>query len=478
MGTRSLVVGLILLTLCGCGGDDDSSGANGGSGGAGGSGASTSGGSGGTGGAGGSAGASGSGGSGNEGGVTDCALETCYFVNQAGAPGGDGTSWSTAFDDLPSPAERGGVYFFGDGDYSELMLDTEESGEESITLKKATALDHGTEQGWDAGFGDGQARFPSITMVTDFWVIDGKTRNDGNWADVDAYGFRTDGVMAHTINFGSGSNDVVFRYVDVGGPAGDGFDPGLPKEGFYFGGFDDVLARWTISKCHVHDVYLPFQLAGASEITIEYSWLGPNWSKETIRGQTHASRIIIRHNVFKDGCQGTPGDPTATGCTAQIAMWDNEVPGSFDGSEIYGNVIWTTKPTAHSDACILVGGDDGVSAAGVSANDVLVYNNTIAGIQAGTCGIRMPGTHTGVVVANNVWYGLASGLDTPCEADTCENNEMLAASAFVDAAAGDFRLGGATAPGTALPAPYDVDVTGTKRGADGVWDLGAYEYAP
>ena len=35
-------------------------------------------------------------------------------------------------------------------------------------------------------------------------------------------------------------------------------------------------------------------------MTIEYSWLGPNWNKETIRGQIHASNIVIRYNVLKE----------------------------------------------------------------------------------------------------------------------------------------------------------------------------------
>jgi hypothetical protein len=158
-------------------------------------------------------------------------------------------------------------------------------------------------------------------------------------------------------------------------------------------------------------------------------------------------------------------------------MWDGDSPGDFDGSEVYGNVIWTTKPTAHSDACILIGGDGGVSAAGVSANDVRIYNNTLVGVQSGTCAIRMPGTHSGVVVANNLWFGLGGGVGTSCEADTCESNELVTASPFVDAAAGDFRLAQATAPGMLLAAPYDVDLAGAQRGADGVWDLGAYEYS-
>lgn len=410
----------------------------------------------------------------------DCTMVSCVHVRADARRGGDGSSWDAALPQVPAEPERGAVYFVADGEYGGLVLDAPESGRQTITILKATAADHGTEIGWDPAYGDGQALFPDVVMVSDFWVLDGATRDETDWSDVDAYGFRiAGGITAHTINFGRGSNDVLVRHVDIGGPPTGVFDRSIPGSGFYFGGFDMILARWTISRVHVHDVGLPFQLAGASDITIEHSWLGPNWSKETIRGQGHASRITIRHNVLKDGCQGTPGDPTAPGCTGQIAMWDGDTPGDFDGSEIYGNLIWTTKDTGHSDACILVGGDGGISAQGVAANDVRIYNNTFVGIAAGRCSLRCPGEHEGDEIVNNLWFDLGEGVGTDCDADVCETNEDLtgAASPFVDAAAGDFRLAVPTSPGTVLPAPYDVDRTGAVRGADGTWDLGAWEHA-
>lgn len=458
------------LGVAGCGGDGGGT-----SGAAGSSGSAGAGGSSGSAGSGGSTG--GVGGGGGEGGKTDCSAVLCRCVLSGAPAGGDGSDWANALAEIPAAPERGAVYLVADGDYPSLVLDAAEAGAAWITIRKATDLDHGTDDGWEPSYGDGQASFADITMVSDFWEIDGKRRDSSDWTNIGAYGFRVGSVMAHTINFGRASNDVVFHRVDVGGPPGDSFDPGLPGSGFYFGGFDQVVSRWTISECHVHNVYLPFQLAGASEVTIERSWLGPSWSKETIRGQGHASKIVIRHNVMKDGCQGTPGDPTAGGCTAQIAMWDGDTPGDFDGSEVYGNVIWMTRQTTHTDGCILIGGDDGVSAAGVAANDVRVYNNTLVGIQNGTCAIRMPGSHSGDEVVNNLWFGLGASVGTGCAADTCEHNELSDTSPFVNAAAGDFRLSGPTAPGAPLPAPYDVDIVGTTRGADGGWDLGAYEYA-
>jgi hypothetical protein len=405
----------------------------------------------------------------------DCAAVTCFHVREGGT--GDGSDWASALPTLPDAPVRGAVYLFADGEYGSLELDAPPEGEATITLRKAIAGDHGEGGGWSDDLGDGQAVFGELVMVTDHWVVDGRVRDASDWQDTGAYGFRIEGrITGHTINFGTASNHARFRRLDVGGAPLGGFDPSLPSEGFYLGGFDATISDWRISECHVHDVHLPFQLANASDVVIERSWLGPNWSKETIRGQGRASNITIQYNVMKDGCQGTPGDPTAGACTGQIAMWDGDVPGSFDGSSIHGNVIWTTQDTTHSDACILVGGDDGESAQGVSASDVSVHHNTFVGIAAGRCSIRMPGDGTGNAAQNNLWYGLGDGVGTDCDATTCTTNEIVDdAGLFVDAAGGDFRLAQDAPEGVPLPAPFDRDMDGSERGADGHRDVGAFE---
>jgi hypothetical protein len=48
---------------------------------------------------------------------------------------------------------------------------------------------------------------------------------------------------------------------------------------------------------------------------------------------------------------------------------------------------------------------------------------------------------------------------------------------LVDWKNGDFGLLDATEAGKTLPAPYNVDMFGTVRGGDGVWDRGAIEYS-
>jgi hypothetical protein len=53
-------------------------------------------------------------------------------------------------------------------------------------------------------------------------------------------------------------------------------------------------------------------------------------------------------------------------------------------------------------------------------------------------------------------------------------NETL--DPFTDWANNDYKLVSATHPGIQLTDPYKTDPYGNQRGADGVWDRGAYEY--
>ncbi len=408
------------------------------------------------------------------------AVAADHYVRSGGTCTSGCSSWANASGQITTAlanASRGDTIWVADGSYNSIRLDKATSGSTVITIKKATESSHGTNTGWSTAYGDGQATISSITAISNYWLIDGQTRNENDWSEVSAYGFRLPGgVHANTLSYGAGSSYMTFKYVDVGLNLSSNYTGG-ESDAFYLGGFGSILRNWTVSRCHIHNTRLAFQLAGASTITIEYCHIQNGWQKESIRGQIHASYIIIRHNTFRNTCQGVPGDPTAGGCTAIVAMWGGTAAGAHDGSEIYGNVFWTEKSTYHSDGCIMIGGDGGVTAHGVAANNVLVYNNSFAGIKDGSCTIRFPGSHVGDIAQNNIWYGLGTGVSSGCSnANTCSHNSTAVSSnLFLNASIGDFRLAGPTAVGVSLPSPYNTDRTGVVRGADGVWDQGAFE---
>jgi len=128
----------------------------------------------------------------------------------------------------------------------------------------------------------------------------------------------------------------------------------------------------------------------------------------------------------------------------------------------------------------------------------LVAHNTFYELFGLNSGIRLRDGSTGVGIFDNLWAGCRTNqimltgthdynaffdnwrlegseynLDERIEEDHVQE---LTDDPFVDAAAWDLRLAGPTDPGHTLSSPYDVDLLGTKRGGDGTWDLGAYEY--
>jgi hypothetical protein len=125
--------------------------------------------------------------------------------------GGTGVSWANALSDLPTTFVRGETYYVADGSYGSHTFGT--VGTSVITIKKATATDHGIETGWSAEYGDGQALFAAgWTFSTSYWNVDGQFGSlDGT------FGFKvkrtnSDGKCV-TIN--TGANYINLSYLDL-----------------------------------------------------------------------------------------------------------------------------------------------------------------------------------------------------------------------------------------------------------------------
>lgn len=134
---------------------------------------------------------------------------------RAGASGsGSGDDWTNAYASVAnavSGLSRGDTLYVADGAYGSASWSTAESGTTQITVKKAIAVDHGTETGWDSGYGDGTSDFTRwiFTVGQGYWTLDGQV---GAWADslygvpaIPGYvqhGFR---VQRNTVSDGIGS---------------------------------------------------------------------------------------------------------------------------------------------------------------------------------------------------------------------------------------------------------------------------------
>lgn len=400
-----------------------------------------------------------------------------YYVRDGGTGASPASSWAGAYDQLTSAetaASRGDTIYIADGTYNGVTFNTAASSTTRITIKKATVADHGTETGWDNTYGDGQAVCGSFVFSTDYWTIDGVSRNESDWFAGSSYGIRTTQIFARNIDAETGGDHLIFNYIDVGSRTySQTFASGDGDEAVYLGGFSARIFDITISRCFLHNGGF-IQMAGVDGITVEYTALAAGYAKESIRGQVVAKNGIIRYCLFYNASQTNPDDDPPQGSTADIAIWDDGSSGqtSFDNWQIYGNVIWNDKSIGHSGGVIIVGGN-GSSWAGSSASNVKIYNNTIVGIQgAFTPAHILINGGTGNEVRNNLWYDCFS---TPTASPNTSNNGEAVSDPFVNYAGFDFHLTAGIA-GTSISSPYDTDLDGVTRGADGTFDRGAFEF--
>jgi hypothetical protein len=166
--------------------------------------------------------------------------------------------------------------------------------------------------------------------------------------------------------------------------------------------------------------------------------------------------------------------------------------------EIYGNVFyWSGDPTVsrfgHGAIADNMNG---------STSDFKIYNNTFVNLK-GKGGLAFFSSATNIVARNNLfvdsdvsnlgvtewshnYYGGSSScvntmfrgtINRSCSCKSCpvdENPQLaLGTSPFYDSS---FRLKEPTAKGVELGGPYNTDGDGNVRGADEVWDRGAYEF--
>ena len=142
-------------------------------------------------------------------------------------------------------------------------------------------------------------------------------------------------------------------------------------------------------------------------------------------------------------------------------------------NNVQGSPVLLSLPLvfAHS---VLVGGDNSGWLGGW-ADGTIVYNNTFVGFpESPTTGEHILLNGASTVARNNLAYDVNGTFSD--NGDTSSDNIEAGSNPFTDYAGDDWTLSGATAVGTTLSSPYDVDRKGTTRGADGNWDLGAYEF--
>lgn len=397
---------------------------------------------------------------------------------RAGATGtGSGLDWDNAYATITaaeSGTARGETCYVGGGSYGSCTFNTAMSGTTLITFKKATIASHGPATGWSDSYASAQAVFQSsLVFVTGHWRFDGAYRNESDWFSASAYGFAIDDTDAVQVegrgNYNVTNINLYYTYFegrnyDMTG--GDTDAPDAGWRGLYLQQFapNGYYPNWTISHCFFQYGNVPIHARHAYGMTIEYNAFADNWSEQDNNHGENLSAyeasnhdFVIRFNKSRN-MRGT-------------AAWavNNTTANNW---KVYGNVY---------EDCEY--GDGFIGWQGGSQSGITIYNETIirpvytlqCGLGSGNtiqnCIFMMGGlgapSFQGTTPSYNTYSGSGSGANAQTSFSTAN---------FMNYAGGDYRLNTGTTAGTSLSSPYNVDLLGNIRGADGTFDRGAFEF--
>jgi hypothetical protein len=259
---------------------------------------------------------------------------TATFHVRAGATGSNnGSDWNNAWNSTSSinfsAVSPGDTIYIAGGTYGAFSVTKSGTAGKPITIKRATAAEHGSATGWsntydsrvivDGGkglFALGCGEAPAYAHQS-YVTIDGATKY-GIWLRNASYGVRA----------GYGCDNLTLRYLEIGDP------------GTYHMGEDGVQGK-------------------GSDLLIEYSYIHDNDSAVTHGDGIQwfeGNRVIIRYNIWKNNGQQIYFGEGA---------WDSVVM----DAEVYYNVIYN-RGGGHYNGIVMHGN------AAQAGHHMNFYNNT------------------------------------------------------------------------------------------------------
>ncbi len=403
--------------------------------------------------------------------VEPAAGAAVHYV-RAGASGStNGSDWVNAWTALPAALVRGDTYYIADGSYSNYDFNDAASGSTVITIKKATEADHGTDSGWHDSYGDGVATFSQLYFYTSSYVVDGATGSGTSGHGFEVLNTAGPDTNLSLVKLDSNVTDITLKRADIHRPRED-------YKGSCFTATGGGCRRITLAQCYLHDVFgVHIYFLNLDGATIERCVLARNkstaeWHSESIQARA-TKNMIVRYCWFED-----------------IAGTGVIISGSGDSSfwDIHGTVFFATPGFNEGNGHGTVA-DNFLG----SIHDVRVHNNTFVGITAAKAGVRFWNSTGNCYAYNNLYvdcagvgyagtthdYNVYYGCEfTGLEYRQQPNDVITTGDPFVDVVSQDVHLNSATPPGrTDVGSPFTVDPDGRTRGADGLWDRGAYEYS-
>lgn len=433
----------------------------------------------------------------------------CYV--RAGATGNhDGSDWNNAWTTIPESLERGITCYVADGIYPAVALRSPVSGTQSIIIRKATTQEHGTQEGWVDSYGDGQAEFPKIEIWSSYWEIDGVRRlspTSGHGFRIVVPGDQGSSVTETGISVRGGLatdriDGIRVSYVEFTCGIGD-FPEGRQyrlKAGYYhpYGG-DNTY----IGYCYFHHLIGSMQKTGKQNgIVIEHNHYEDNksypdgshgdavqlWGLDATEDSIPSQNCVVRYNHFRD-IDGTAPISFAWG-SRNMRVYGNVFSYSEDTFQTSGGIIYVFKgyigPIYAYNNTIIDGrypADNGLAghtslyiadSAIPQTTELHAYNNLW--FRSPRSGVR------GFLHHGSNFFG-QSGFYGRIEPDPSDIVSQI--DPFTDSSRWwNLQLSGPLGPGKNLSEEswwdprYDSseDPSGSIRGVDGVWDIGAYEY--
>jgi len=410
----------------------------------------------------------------------------CHYVRKGAT--GDGSSWENALDTLPDTLQRGHTYYIADGTYSSYTFDDPESGSQWITVKKTTIEDHGTDTGWQDTYGDGYAVWGSIYFDTGYHDFNGAVGGGpGNWKT--GHGFRFEMESGNCISTNPIIGSINISHVDftqAGNHISQNHVSALKSvgtlTGLYFGYnyihhisglvlFNRDGSNWLLEYNYAEDV------CGMS--VDDYT---QHCEHMVVHG---ADDLVVRYNIFLDG-RSTGILVNNDGDSRRWKVYGN----IFDND--YGSAIMSVAadPADHSNEFIVANnvlmGDNNAKLTMDNSNHK-IYNNIIF-----DTGHAIPMQED----SDYNYYAEVDLIQCNMKFGPNENGQNKypsacdllppAANPFIDSTGRDYRLAVPIQgwPGIDLCSKlsctakdtYNIDMLGNVRGADGLWDRGAYEY--
>jgi hypothetical protein len=408
-----------------------------------------------------------------------------YYIRQGANGANDGADWINAYTKLPDVLERGATYYIASGTYPSYKFDDPEIGDSYIVIKKATVNDYGTDVGWKDGYAAGVALFtddkgPIFRITTGHYIIDGQTGSEDSGHGIKLYNPMNiephSGGNCMQIPNGTEVRHLTLKHIEMedAGWAGSAKDVPYKTRTVYATG---ATAHITFQYCYIHESGQEWMLFSSpeSDFLVEHCYFkngGSGSSDYHSVGVWHRSsggdmNIHIRYNTFENFA--------AAGGTGYISLGyrgDKNVETYSSGYYIYGNIFKETSPLAGPSRAIGSNGANG----GPFLSDVKIFNNVFYNLQNNSSNINLANKGNENLAANNIWYGCERQV--PNINIESKNNILndLPEDPFIDADNGNFCLSSELPGGMELDEPFDKDMYGAARGADNVWDIGAYEY--